>query len=420
MKNVQATDAHEDQIVSILFQVAEGSEDPNKQADPIQWSYLLGNEWINFEDTQIISDTTHNFLRSGIIQFNLPAKMDGVHTVLKQGVFWIKAAIAANNLSDTEGVCRMVGIHPQAVESTFESIGNDPNRVATALEGNAIARLQERVAEIKKVMQPYASFGGRPTEADAAFYVRISERLRHKQRAVTMWDYEHLVLEAFPEVYKVRCIPHAKVTKPITDKKLLESEYAPGYVTLIAVPNLRNQNAYNPLRPTLSQNKLGEIQTFLQQIADDFVEIAVHNPVFETIYTTFRVAFRKEYPDKGFYKNKLQQDIIKFLSPWIYDDGIELSFGGKIHRSAILNFVEKREYVDFIDNFKLFHQGKEVENAVASTSASVLIPDAPSQFKISDTSAPDCAVFQVKLECPTATRFNIDFPQLGTDIIVRR
>jgi hypothetical protein len=282
----------------------------------------------------------------------------------------------------------MIAIHPQAVQSVFENQENDPTRLAHPLEGIVIAQLQERVSEIKKVIQPYPSFGGRAQESNAAFYGRVSERLRHKQRAITMWDYEHLVLEAFPEVYKVRCIPHAKADTTLLPNKLLKSEYAAGHVTLIVVPNLRNQNAYDPLKPALSQAKLGEIKAFLTQFASNFIEIAVHNPVYEPIYTTFEVKFRAGY-DNVFYKKQLGTDIIRYLSPWIYDDGIELTFGGKIHRSAILNFVEKREYVDFVANFKLFHtvnlaEAKkgvapnlvdvEVENAVASTSASVLIP----------------------------------------------
>lgn len=374
VKNVHLANPNEDQIVNILFQVAEGSENPNQTVSPIQWSYLVDNQ---FKDIEILSDTTANFLRSGIIQFNFPAAMNTEHTILPKNLFWIKAAIQ-NNVS---GVSKMIAIHPQAVQSVFENIENDPTRLAHPLEGNTISHLEERVSEIKKVMQPYPSFGGREQESNAAFYNRVSERLRHKQRAITIWDYEHLVLEAFPEVYKVRCIPHAKADTYLLPNKLLTSEYAPGYVTLIVVPNLRNLNAYDPLKPALSQAKLGEIKAFLSAIAGNFVEIAVHNPVFEPIYATFNVKFRSSY-DSGFYEKQLKIDMIRYLSPWIYDDGIELTFGGKIHRSAILNFVEKREYVDYVADFKLFHQGNDVENAVASTSASVLIPADTSEFKI--------------------------------------
>ena len=59
-------------------------------------------------------------------------------------------------------------------------------------------------------------------------------------------------------------------------------------------------------------------------------------------------------------------------------------------------------------------QGQEVENAVATTSASVLIPASPSQFLIGDTSAPECTTFQVKLECPPPLRIVIDSSELGT------
>jgi hypothetical protein len=378
VKKVHLANPNKGQIVNILFQVAEGSEDPNQTASKVQWSYLVGNQWFAFKDIEILLDTTANFLRSGIIQFNFPAAMNTEHTtILPKDLFWIKAAVQENSA----GVSKMIAIHPQAVQSIFENQENDPTRLAHPLEGNTISQLEERVSEIKKVLQPYPSFGGREPESNAAFYGRVSERLRHKQRAITIWDYEHLVLEAFPEVYKVRCIPHAKADTTLLPEKLLASEYAAGYVTLIVVPNLRNLNAYDPLKPALSQAKLGEIKAFLTKIADNFIEIAVHNPVFEPIYTTFKVKFRAGY-DPNFYKRQLTTDLIRYLSPWIYDEGIELAFGGKIHRSAILSFVEKREYVDYVAHFELFHQDNSVENAVASTSASVLIPAEDSQFDI--------------------------------------
>ena len=34
---------------------------------------------------------------------------------------------------------------------------------------------------------------------------RAAERLRHKDRASTLWDYERLVLEAAPELFRVKC-----------------------------------------------------------------------------------------------------------------------------------------------------------------------------------------------------------------------
>jgi hypothetical protein len=56
---------------------------------------------------------------------------------------------------------------------------------------------------------PFPSFGGRETEDSSQFYKRVSERLRHKERAITIFDYERLVLESFPSIYKVKCVNHA-------------------------------------------------------------------------------------------------------------------------------------------------------------------------------------------------------------------
>ena len=43
------------------------------------------------------------------------------------------------------------------------------------------------------------------------------------------------------------------------------------------------------------------------------------------------------------------------MTPWAYDDSIDISFGGKIHKNLIINFIDSLEYVDFIANFNLFH-----------------------------------------------------------------
>jgi hypothetical protein len=85
--------------------------------------------------------------------------------------------------------------------------------------------------------------------------------------------------------------------------------------------------------------------------------------------------------DKGIYQVKLEEAIINYLSPWAYETGSDIVFGGKIHKSVILNFVEEQTYVDYITCFEMFHivpgdpdndPEKDVNEAVASTSASVL------------------------------------------------
>jgi hypothetical protein len=269
---------------------------------------------------------------------------------------------------------RTIGVLPQALQASFRDNGNDPRHLEHPLPAGTITKLIDRDASIKSVSQPFSSFGGRMAERDASFRIRVAERLRHKRRAVTLFDYERLVLERFPEVYKVRCLTHTNG----------DSEYAPGSVRVVVVPNLRNRNAVDPLRPRLSLSRLEEIRRDLTDMATDFASIEVVNPDYEEVRARLNVRFRTGF-DKGYYTGRLEQDIIRFLSPWLYDEGIDLTFGGRVHRSAILNFIDEREYVDFVADFEMDHivpptattAGEtrvHVEEAQPTRSSAVIVP----------------------------------------------
>jgi hypothetical protein len=91
----------------------------------------------------------------------------------------------------------------------------------------------------------------------------------------------------------------------------------------------------------------------------------------------FNVRFLPGY-DKGFYTAQLEQEIIRFLTPWAYDEAVDLSFGGRVHRSAILSFIDQRAYVDFVTDFEMDQivGGRtlsDVEQAEATRSTSVLV-----------------------------------------------
>ena len=363
-----------EQNLSILFQVAEGSENPEREKQEVRWHYLSHNIWKEFELTEIISDDTNGLLRSGIIKFLMPKAMTTENTVLPQDKHWIRATVARSS----DAICKTIAIMPQAVSATFaKSEDNDLNRLSKPLAEESVAKMKPGHAAIKKVLQPFASFDGQVAELaddsedavdeNMAYYIRVSERLRHKQRGITIFDYERLVLQQFPEVYKVKCINHTSG----------ESEHHPGFVTVVAIPDLRNKNAVDPLEPRLSLNKLEEIKTFLSPHISDFVVLDVKNPDYEKVQVSFNVQFLPG-KDKGFYTNKLQEDIRKFLTPWLYDEGKDLILGGSVHRSAVLNYIEETDYVDFLTDFKMYHTNrmgiqKEVEEAKASTSSSSLV-----------------------------------------------
>jgi hypothetical protein len=358
----------------VLFKVAEGSANPEKKPLPIQWSYLSQNNWVPFDKFNILSDGTKGLLQSGIIQFAVPKNANDNNTLLPENLHWIRASV----VSDTDAISDLIGINPQAVSAIFKDNENDPEHYKNLLTAETISKLKTGDPGISKLLQPYSSFGGKAKEEKSMFYTRISERLRHKNRAVTRWDYEHLVLEEFPEVYKVKTLNHTKYTGDLSKYSAL----APLHVTTVIVSNVLNKNAVDPLRPKTSLTRLLEITDFLKKINAPCAELHVVNPLYEEIKISTNVKFLPGF-DNGFYGKQLEDDLKAFLSPWAFEGNSEIEFGGKIHFSVILNFIEKRNYVDYVTCFDMYHiinnpvtgevqSKKRVEEAIASTGVSIL------------------------------------------------
>lgn len=377
------------QILNILVQVAEGSENPAVDKRFISWSYLRDNRWVQFEPSQILSDDSNGFLRPGIVKLSVPSDITNQNTMLPGDIFWIRAAVA----EDPNGVGQIYDVRLHAVKATFEDNENDLSRLSTGLEATSLSRLFFRKAVIKKVEQPFASFGGNLEEQDSDFYQRVSERLRHKQRAITIFDYERLVLAQFPTVYQVKCITHSMgindliPTSSVDDflHERLESgiEHRPGMVQVIVLPDLRNQNAIDPLRPRVSNNLRDEIQTFLDGFCSGFSQVKVENPVFEEVAVLATVTLLPG-KDPGFYLNKLNEDLITYLSPWRFDTDYDLHFGGELHISPLIDFMDELDYIDYVDHVALqvslrdsdgiSHPLEAAQEAVCThTSASVLV-----------------------------------------------
>src|SRR5690606_19431370 len=108
---------------------------------------------------------------------------------------------------ELRSVCDVVAIRAQAVSVRFDDRGNAAAHYAQPLPAGSIQRLLVPEAGLAKLEQPYSSSGGRPAEAPERLDTRVSERLRHKDRALTAWDHERLVLHRFPQIYKARCLP---------------------------------------------------------------------------------------------------------------------------------------------------------------------------------------------------------------------
>ena len=321
------------QNLSLLFQMAEGSANPDLEPVPIQWSVLSDNQWLSLDDGNLLEDATRGLINSGIITFALDPIRPS--TLLPADYYWLRAAIPRHSNS----VCDTVAIHTQAISATFYDQNNALDHLDQPLAAETITELQAPLPDVTAVRQPYTSFGGKKAEQSETFYTRISERLRHKNRAITVWDYEHLILEQFPQIYKAKCLPTTADN--------------PGLIEIIIIPNIKNKIPFNPFEPKGPTDLIVDIETFLADKIPPFASVKVKNAAFVSVKVRFGVRFLPGY-NEGFYKQQLNEDINRFLSPWAYEEGADIVIGGRIYANVLINFIEERPYVDFVAEIKLF------------------------------------------------------------------
>jgi hypothetical protein len=346
------------QNLSLLFQVAAGTGmDDTVDLPKVHWSYLSNNQWKPLADSRIIMDTTYGLQTTGIILFDIPERITNNNTLLTQGLHWLAATVDENS----HLMPYLIKIVAQAIPATFKNQNNAPAHFQKPLPANSIARLVPKPAQVKKVEQPFETYDGVPAEVGGEFWMRVSERLHHKDRAIGVKDYEKLILEYFPQVFKVKVIghqdPNCLCRKPqevsAASTACCGPQVAPGHVMVIPIENLRNRNSVNMLQPKTSRRVMLEIEQFVRKRASPFVKVHVRNPVYEEVLTAFRVQFGSGV-DKGYYLELLNEEIKKYLTPWVYDDYADVSFGGQIYASNVINFIEERPYVDFISDFMMF------------------------------------------------------------------
>ena len=333
------------QNLSILFQVAEGSAgiDSDMEDEDISWFYLADNKWIPLSTLDIITNTTNGLQTPGIVSFSIGEDASNNNTLFPAGFYWLRASVTKNPSEVNE----FIDIKAQAVEVRYVLPADNSIadlHLSQPLPPFSIKELLVKDSAIKSVTQPYISFGGSDSEQDNAFYTRISERLRHKKRALDLWDYERLILDGFLEIFKVKCLTHTDETTDI----------APGTVSAIVVPDLINKNSADPLQPKVNLITLQNIEAYIYQYVPLFVNFNADNPVYEQLFVDFKVGFLPG-KDAGYYGNFLNEEIKRFLSPWAYEEGQDITFGGKVFKSDIIIFIENRPYVDFVNSFNLYH-----------------------------------------------------------------
>ncbi|RAW01589.1 baseplate J/gp47 family protein [Pseudochryseolinea flava] len=359
--HIGLSDAKPGEMINLYIECSEGSEDAALDAPKAIISYLSNNAWRSIDDS-IYVDTTNNFLGSGILQFKVPPDMNDDNTIMSSSMRWLRIGVPNNYTAFP----KLYAIFSNGVKTVYTGGADNGEHLAMPLVAQSINKLQVSLAEIKKVEQPFDSTDGRMIEGDQRYYTRVSERLRHKHRAITIWDYEKILLEEFSYLYKVKCLNH---TDDVT-------ETAPGAVRIITIPDMSKKSTGNLFMPMISNNKRQKIKSYVTKLNCPFADLQVQNPQYEAIKVKCEVKIKAGL-DETAHIQMLKEDIDRFLAPWAFEEGRGIDFGGKMHRSQIIYFMEKLSYVDYVTDFLMdvYVNGiadTDLEEVKASTSRSIL------------------------------------------------
>ncbi|MBB1487167.1 hypothetical protein [Oceanospirillum sediminis] len=312
-------------------------------SDQLQWFFLTGNRWQRLNSQQIISDSTHGFMTSGIITLDLPAGLDRSHTVMPDGLFWLR--VSSLQGLEHPGNCLTVATHvvkaTMALQQTAALSASDELQIEQmAREGDW--QPARKISGLAPAVTMDYEAGNSRIEQEPEFRERVSERLRHKGRAVTPWDYERLILQHFPGIDRVRCFCGVRFD---------QTGSFPGHILIIVRKKVMDcaHSACGSHR--ISTRLLVQIKAFLQSVSSPFVSIDVRNPEYERVQVRCTVTFQ---PDEhhGLALRRLNQALCEYLCPWQHT-GMNQGFGWQPEVRQIESFISHQSYVSYVTDFSV-------------------------------------------------------------------
>lgn len=353
------------------------------QSPKINWFYLSGDSWKLFSTDQILEDGTLGLMVTGVISFRLPSDMDTRHSIMPTGKFWIRVSAEQH----VHMVARTVRIHPNAGTAEYQFENRNDTGVDGYLEAGSVQDFLEPVPGVIQVRQPLPSTGFEPAESDMAFYLRTSERLRHKNRCITRWDYERMLLGQFTFLSQVKCIT------PFGNEEFVKK----GTLVIAAMPKIQMGTSFVP--PNLSPGDLQAMEGFLKRYGSPFVRVEIRNPAYEEIRIKCKIRFTNQ--NQGMGIQALKEDLLRFICPWFFSEDVSAALGGSIKKSDLYHFIQSRPNVAFVTGLSVIHirvddagqfsmhdsaiqDGEDSDLIIGGTPWSVLIPGGNHDFELID------------------------------------
>jgi hypothetical protein len=320
--------------LSLLFRLrSEAAREARARPTPrLQWHAWRGDDWWAIEPHRVLLDTTEGLLRSGLVMLDLPDGLTRGCTSLPGDCFWLRLS----GQGELDLLAGLIGVWTNGVCAL--RLGDCPNE---PLPPGRIRAALEATPGLATVRQPWPSFDLQPQETTAAWTTRVAERLRHRARALTPWDCERLVLQAFPEVFKLKCIPRSDTG---TDEPVL----------VVVVPALpAGYEIDGTEAPRLDASTLQRIAQYLSSRMPPGQPLLVRNAGYERIQVRCTLRLAQGEPT-GERLRELNQGLRDYLSPW-RAGGITAQFDWQLRADEVEAFLRAQPGVAALGRVSLLH-----------------------------------------------------------------
>lgn len=269
-------DARPGDTLALLVRLGrEGSAGPAPD-----YCYRARDGWKPLPPDALLGDETAGLAATGILRLALPA--DAALPLMLRLSF----------PSGTATFPAIVAVTPDAVAAT-RLLRHGANAMPPVPAGTVTS-----LPGVARVAQPLDTAGGQPPESVALRRARMAERLRHRGRAVTLWDIERLILAEFSEVTGVRVFPAGDPAGPRAEEA----------VTVAALCRGADR---------LPSQLRSDIAARLASLASPFARVTVVDPVAVRVNVTAGLVLTQADPEP------IRTALAAWLSP-LAESGFDL------------------------------------------------------------------------------------------------
>ncbi len=284
--------------------VTNGVPAAERPAGKLRISHYVGNGlWNELQPDEIPCDETEGLTRSGTIELQIQAPNE-------TDSCWLKFAFDAG--SEPQGIV-LNGIYLNCIR--VQAVGGD----GTSLPAGTISAPIRPDRRIGSVRQPQPGYGGKPAETEADASIRQRIRIATRNRTVRIGDYEQLLLERFPEVEKVCCLP---------------ADGEEHGIRIVAFPKPVAKRF-----PFLPDWKRTAMEQTVRSLASPFAQIQVVNPAYEPLDVHYKAMLKKGISNRDVVKRRTERRIRMFLMEW-YLNGMLPDLGVSYSHKALLSRIE--------------------------------------------------------------------------------